>query len=194
MSDWYHPSLGLTAASSAFTLNDVQYPAGWLQTQQPEGFVPVQVSTYPDTEQFFVSEQVVNVVDGVAVVSWNTTPRDPADIQRTKDVKSNADIQAQLTALDVKSIRPLRAVLAAGKNPDAADVAFLADLKKQSDDLRAKLVVIPELVVAPAVEAAPVEAPAAEAAPVEAPAVEAAPVEAPAADAAPVEAPAASAT
>jgi hypothetical protein len=53
-----------------------------------------------------------------------------------------AQIQAELTAIDAASARPLRAVLAAqnaGVTPDQDDVDRLASLEAQALDLRAEL-------------------------------------------------------
>lgn len=50
---------------------------------------------------------------------------------------------AQLSTIDAKSVRPLRAILeaqAAGLAPNAADVDMLADLNAQAAELRAALV------------------------------------------------------
>jgi hypothetical protein len=53
----------------------------------------------------------------------------------------NAKIDKQLEEIDLKSIRPARAVsaaLASGSTPDESDVTRLSELKAQSDALRAE--------------------------------------------------------
>lgn len=140
--DWFHPSLGLVAASSAFTLDGIQYPAGWLRSQQPEGFLPVRMIPRPDDKAFFVSEQIVTIVDGEAVVSWSAVARDPADIQAAEDREANARLVARLEALDKRKVRPLGAIVAAqasGQAPHPLDVAALAALEAEAAELRAQL-------------------------------------------------------
>lgn len=55
---------------------------------------------------------------------------------------TNALIYARLAEIDARSIRPVRAILGAqvmGVPPDAADLAFLAQLKSEADALRSGL-------------------------------------------------------
>ena len=62
-------------------------------------------------------------------------PVTPAEIRR-------AEIEAELTAIDAASARPLRAILAAttsGGTADPADVAKLAELEAQAKALREEL-------------------------------------------------------
>ena len=85
--DWYHPSLGLVSASSGFVLADIQYPGGWLrQASDAErtalGFIPTRWDARPDDKLFFVADTTGAIEDGVYVVRWNSTPRDPADIAK----------------------------------------------------------------------------------------------------------------
>jgi hypothetical protein len=73
-----------------------------------------------------------------------------ADLQARRDAapstqkaQANALVVEQLSAIDAKSVRPLRAVLAAqsaGQAPAPADLARLDDLKAQADALRAALI------------------------------------------------------
>ncbi len=140
--DWFHPSLGLVAASSAFTLDNVQYPAGWLRHQQPEGFLPVRIAPRPDDKHFLVSEQIVTIADGEAVVSWSAVARDPADIRAAEDREVNAGLMAQLEALDKRKARPLGAIVsaqAAGIAPHPLDVAALSALEAEAAELRSQL-------------------------------------------------------
>jgi hypothetical protein len=140
--DWFHPSLGLVAASSAFTLDGIQYPAGWLRSQQPEGFLPVRMTPRPDDKLFFVGEQTVTIADGEAVVSWSAVARDPADIQAALDREVNASLVAQLEALDKRKARPLGAIVAAqaaGQASHPLDVAALVALEAESAELRTQL-------------------------------------------------------
>lgn len=140
--DWFHPSLGLVAASSAFTLDGVQYPAGWLRHQQPEGFLPVRMTARPDDKSFFVSEQIMTIVDGEAVVSWNAVARDPADIRAARDREADAGLVSRLEALDRRKVRPLGAIVAAqaaGQAPHALDIAALAALEAEAVELRSQL-------------------------------------------------------
>lgn len=61
----------------------------------------------------------------------------------TPPERINASIQAQLAVIDARSVRPLRAIMAAqaaGHAPEPADMAFLADLDTQAATLRAALV------------------------------------------------------
>ncbi|WP_043745564.1 hypothetical protein [Paramagnetospirillum magneticum] len=140
--DWFHPALGLVAASSAFTLDGVQYPAGWLRSQQPDGFLPVRVTPRPDDRLFFVSEQIVTVIDGEAVVSWNAEARDPADIKAAQDREANAGLVIRLEALDKRKARPLGAIVAAqlaGQTPHPLDVASLTALEAEAAELRSQI-------------------------------------------------------
>lgn len=60
----------------------------------------------------------------------------------TTGERRRAAILAQLEAIDAKSVRPLRAILdaqAAGRTPDSADIARLADYRAQSEALRSGL-------------------------------------------------------
>ena len=62
-------------------------------------------------------------------------PVTPAEIRR-------AEIEAELTAIDAASARPLRAILAAtvsGGTADAADIAKLQSLEDQATALRSEL-------------------------------------------------------
>lgn len=71
--------------------------------------------------------------------TWDGTTFIPAAPSREQ---TDAAIRATLTAIDARSVRPLRAILdaqAAGLPPDPADVATLANLKSQADALRASL-------------------------------------------------------
>jgi len=72
--------------------------------------------------------------DGQGFVSPPPPPSTPDQV--------SAAIRARLESIDAKSVRPLRAILAAqaaGLTPDPADMATLADLKAQADTLRAGL-------------------------------------------------------
>ena len=65
-------------------------------------------------------------------------PVTPAAIRR-------AEIEAELTAIDAASARPLRAILAAtvgGGTADAADIAKLRSLEDQATALRSELVTL----------------------------------------------------
>ena len=67
-------------------------------------------------------------------------PVTPAEIRR-------AEIDAELTAIDAASARPLRAILAAtvsGGTADPADVAKLAELEAQAKALRTELASLDE--------------------------------------------------
>ena len=60
----------------------------------------------------------------------------------TAEEVRRAEIEAELTAIDAASARPLRAILAAttsGGTADAADVAKLAELEDQAKALREEL-------------------------------------------------------
>ncbi|CUW38795.1 conserved exported protein of unknown function [Magnetospirillum sp. XM-1] len=121
--DWYHPSIGLVSASSGFVLADIQYPAGWLR--QPGaaseiGFIPTRWEARPDDRLFFVSDTVGTVEDGIYVVRWNATPRDPADI-----AKANA--LAEIDRLE-KSITDRM------WREDAVGSTALMEIKKQDEN------------------------------------------------------------
>lgn len=71
----------------------------------------------------------------------NGTASTPAEIRR-------AEIEAELTAIDAASARPLRAILAAtadGGTADPTDVARLAELEAQAVALRSELAALAEL-------------------------------------------------
>lgn len=57
--------------------------------------------------------------------------------------ETNARIRSQLDAIDAKSLRAVRSVLAAihgGDTPDPGDIAKLTEYETQADELRAKLI------------------------------------------------------
>ncbi|BAE51529.1 hypothetical protein amb2725 [Paramagnetospirillum magneticum AMB-1] len=86
--DWHHPSIGLVSASSGFVLADIQYPGGWLRQASDDartalGFIPTRWEARPDDRLFFVSDTYGTIEDGVYVVRWNATPRDPKDIAKS---------------------------------------------------------------------------------------------------------------
>lgn len=78
------------------------------------------------------------LADGTVFVEGAPESRRVGDAYSTgEDVA--ARIMAQLDAIDAKSVRPLRAILAAqasGMPPDPADISFLSQLKDQADALR----------------------------------------------------------
>ncbi|BAE53078.1 hypothetical protein amb4274 [Paramagnetospirillum magneticum AMB-1] len=83
-----------------------------------------------------VASETAGVGDGWDGVSF--TPMSPAP----STARANDMILAELGAIDAKSIRPLRAILAAqaaGVAPDPTDVAYLAGLKSRADALRSSL-------------------------------------------------------
>lgn len=85
--DWYHPDLGLVAASAAFILDGVQHPAGKLREPGwavAHGFLPVRQGPRPDDRYNLVSEQAVTVADGIAVVEWASTPRSLDQIKQVR--------------------------------------------------------------------------------------------------------------
>ena len=66
----------------------------------------------------------------------------PAPPEPTAEEVRRAEIEAELTAIDAASARPLRAILAAttnGGTADATDVAKLAELEAQARALRTEL-------------------------------------------------------
>lgn len=100
--DWYHPDLGLVAASSPFTLGDVQYPADWLRLASSKerdhlGFIPTRWEDRPDEKLVFVADTYGSVEDGVYVVRWNFVPRDPADIAKAQAREDIARLEASIT-------------------------------------------------------------------------------------------------
>lgn len=75
---------------------------------------------------------------------WTEPEADPdvAPIPVTPAAIRRAEIEAELTAIDAASARPLRAILAAtvsGGTADVADVAKLAELEAQAKALRTEL-------------------------------------------------------
>ena len=125
-------------------------PSGthWQNTPKSEipGLSVVTEMPAPTGAGIVILGQEIQIIDGVPTQVWLTRPKTAdelaADALNAKNAKNDA-IKAELAAIDDKSIRTLRAVLAAqasGMTPDAADIAYLANLKAQSDALRAKLV------------------------------------------------------
>ena len=123
--DWYHHALGLVSASSGFVLADIQYAPGWLR-QAPDaertalGFIPARWDARPDDKMFFVADTTGTVEDGVYVVRWNSTPRDPADIAKT-----NA-----MTEID----RLERSITDRMWREDAVGSTALMEINKQDED------------------------------------------------------------
>ena len=71
-----------------------------------------------------------------------TFEADPAPDPVTPAAIRRAEIEAELTAIDAASARPLRAILVAttsGGTADAADTAKLAELEAQAKALREEL-------------------------------------------------------
>lgn len=74
-------------------------------------------------------------------VEWLAAGNTPLPYEPTAQER-NAPILAELADLDRRSIRPAAAVavaLAQGQEPDAQDVARLAELEAQKTDLRGQL-------------------------------------------------------
>ncbi|MEO0035404.1 MAG: hypothetical protein RLZZ501_1427 [Pseudomonadota bacterium] len=77
-------------------------------------------------------------LDYVAYLAWIEAGGVPEPVP----ANANAALLAQLDALDAKSVRPLRAVLAATQacaTPDPADLAKLAAIEAQAATLRGQL-------------------------------------------------------
>ena len=77
--------------------------------------------------------------------TWTIAPvpkPEPAPEPVTPEAIRRAEIEAELTAIDAASARPLRAILAAttsGGTADAADIAKLQGLEAQATALRSEL-------------------------------------------------------
>lgn len=100
--DWYNPSLGLVSASSGFVLADIQYPGGWLRQASDDertalGFIPTRWEDRPDDRLFFVSDTTAAIEDGVYVVRWNSTPRDPKDIAKANALAEIDRLEKSIT-------------------------------------------------------------------------------------------------
>ena len=73
---------------------------------------------------------------------WTAPEPAPAPEPQTPAAIRIAEIEAELTAIDAASARPLRAILAAtvgGGTADAADIAKLQSLEDQATALRSEL-------------------------------------------------------
>ena len=83
------------------------------------------------------------LVDGVFVAPPEYPPIDPPMITPANPAAiRRAEIEAELTAIDAASARPLRAILTAttsGGTADPADVAKLTELEAQAKALRTEL-------------------------------------------------------
>ena len=69
------------ASGTPFTLDDVQYPANWLNLSTPEekaalGIVDVVYAARPNDKFYWVSEAAPVVSNGVVTVSYTATPKD----------------------------------------------------------------------------------------------------------------------
>lgn len=131
---YFHPELGYLSDGAAFVLEVEQFPAGWLAdatnaARRAElGFILAVTSDRPE-----IAGQVVTghhwTDDHVQV--WDTRPETGAE--------TNARIKLALAEVDLRSVRPQRAVLAAlasGGAADPADLAKLAALAAEADELR----------------------------------------------------------
>ena len=117
---WMPPAEGLTPANAFYPTLAGQF------SPVPADVTPS--STYdPNTETWTIAP--------VPESAPASDPVTPAAIRR-------AEIEAELTAIDAASARPLRAILAAtvgGGTADAADIAKLQSLEDQATALRSEL-------------------------------------------------------
>ena len=117
---WMPPAEGLTPANAFYPTLAGQF------SPVPADITPG--STYdPNTETWTIAP--------VSNPAPAPDPVAPAAIRR-------AEIEAELTAIDAASARPLRAILAAttsGGTADPADTAKLAELEAQAKALREEL-------------------------------------------------------
>ncbi|MBF0093373.1 MAG: hypothetical protein HQL34_02395 [Alphaproteobacteria bacterium] len=121
---WEHPETGVKYGRGDNLLRELPGRREVAETPRPEG-VRVLGSS-------------VEMIGGVPTQVWATEPLPPP----TPD-EVNAPILRELAELDARSIRPLRAMLAAqasGRAADQRDVDTLADLGTRTDALRARLV------------------------------------------------------
>jgi hypothetical protein len=66
---------------TVFTIEDIQYPANWLNLSTPEekseaGIVDVIYGPYPNDQYFWISQDTPIYEDGVVTVTYTTTPKD----------------------------------------------------------------------------------------------------------------------
>ena len=61
------------------------------------GFIPTRWEARPDDRLFFVSDTVGTVEDGVYVVRWNATPRDPKDIAKANAMAEIVRLEESIT-------------------------------------------------------------------------------------------------
>ena len=119
---WMPPAEGLTPTNAFHPMLAGQF------APVPEDVTPG--STYdPNTETWTIAPVPVPESESVP------DPVTPAAIRR-------AEIEAELTAIDAASARPLRAILAAttsGGTADAADIAKLQGLETKATALRSEL-------------------------------------------------------
>ncbi|MBI3444566.1 MAG: DUF4376 domain-containing protein [Magnetospirillum sp.] len=91
--DWYHKDLGYLSADAAFTLDEVQYPSGWLRhaadgERTALGFVPTTIGAKPDERYYWVEEHR----NGPAI-TYTGTPKalDQIKALRLADLKVKRD-------------------------------------------------------------------------------------------------------
>ena len=69
-----------------FEINDIQYPANWLNLSTPEekadaGIVGVVYGEYPNDQYYWVSQNAPIYADGVVTVDYTATPKDLFECQ-----------------------------------------------------------------------------------------------------------------
>ncbi|MBF0128660.1 MAG: hypothetical protein HQL33_01580 [Alphaproteobacteria bacterium] len=117
---WEHPETGVRYGRGDNLLRELPGRQNVAETPRPEG-----------------------IVTGFHVERPGGVPAQVWDLREATPDEANAPILRQLAELDARSIRPLRAVLAAqasGQAAEAGDVDTLVAQKAQADALRARLV------------------------------------------------------
>lgn len=71
----------LIPPGTPFTIDDVQYPANWMNLSTPEekaaaGIVDVVYGTYPNDQYYWVSQDEPVYANGVVTINYTTTPKD----------------------------------------------------------------------------------------------------------------------
>jgi len=99
--------------NTPFKLDDVQYPANWLNLSTPEekarlGIVDVVYGQRADDKYYWVSEDAPVVDGGVVKINYTNTPKDLFESQSNAVNATNAAAYSLLAPTDYIDIRNLR--------------------------------------------------------------------------------------
>jgi len=128
------------ASGTPFTLDDIQYPANWLNLSTPEekaalGIVDVVYGTQPDDRYYWVSHADPIVNDTFVKVDFVATPKDFAQVKATVLNEINRHVDSILSPSDYMSIKAIES------NTPMADnwKAWRAEIRTQAQTAKAAI-------------------------------------------------------